>query len=64
MIGKHQVVDEDCRVATEKAFMFITTTERDCFISSLTHINHSDYEFLERDISLCQTKRSKKGIFG
>jgi len=41
------MISVDCRKATEKAFMFITTTERDCFITSLRQVTATDYQFFE-----------------
>lgn len=46
-LGYNDTINNDSRNSTEKAFMFITTKDRDCFITSLRQVTQTDYIFFE-----------------
>jgi hypothetical protein len=50
-LGRHTMVDSNSRNSVEKAFMYITTKDRDCFITSLRQVTISDLQFFEQRYS-------------
>ena len=46
-LGFNETISDESRITTEKAFMFVTTKDRDCFITSLRCVTQSDYKFFE-----------------
>lgn len=50
-LGRHKMADSNSRNSVEKAFMYITTKDRDCFITSLRQVTISDLQFFEQRYS-------------
>jgi len=46
-LGFNETISDESRITTEKAFMFVTTKDRDCFITSLRCVTQCDYKFFE-----------------
>jgi hypothetical protein len=44
-LGVFSVSTPDSKKAIEKAFMFLTTEDRDCFLTSIRSITSSDYKY-------------------
>ena len=49
-IGEIKIRSTASKKATEKAFMYTTTIERDCFIQSIQSVTNSDYRFFDVQI--------------
>ena len=49
-IGQYKISSDKSKRAVEKAFMYVTTLERDCFISSIKGMTNSDYMFFDLGI--------------
>jgi len=47
MLGNYSINSLKCRKAVEKAFMFVTTIDRDCFLTSVKCLTDSDYIFFD-----------------
>lgn len=63
-IMDYKSTNDFCKVAVEKIFLFLTTTQRDCFLNSLKQITITDLKYIDAKDMIASDLRERADSLG